>query len=227
MMNRRILLLLALAISAFATDEKGLNFLAENREKEGVVELPSGLQYKILNNGTGTFYPQPLCQCLVHYEGKLLDGHVFDSSFQRGEPLRVSPSQVIDGWTEIMHRMVAGDKWELYVPSEMGYGERGHVPDIPGHAVLIFSMEMVAVDCEQKTPALKCNIETGDLCNEGELGYIEKTKTWTAEKVSKELERLGKILAEATPLKEDLKEWVIRREFILKHYLLAPEREEL
>ena len=96
--------------------EDGRAFLASNGAHPDVVELPSGLQYKVLVNGTGTFHPQPLCQCLCHYEGKLLNGHVFDSSFERGEPLRVSPSQVIDGWSEAMHRMVQGDKWELFVP---------------------------------------------------------------------------------------------------------------
>jgi len=233
---RRLLVLLFLSLSlqvviltAFATDEKNSAFLAENRAKEGVIELPSGLQYKILHNGTGTFTPQPLCQCLVHYEGKLIDGHVFDSSFDRGEPLRVSPGQVIDGWREAMHRMVAGDHWELTVPPELGYGELGHVPDIPPNAVLLFDMEMVAVDCEQKIPALKCNVATKELCNAREVGYIDKTQTWTLEKVAQELERLGKILVEDTPLKEDLKEWVVRREFILKHYfsdLTASENED-
>ena len=96
--TRQCLLLLALLfICTTALNSLDENFMTENRAKTGVVELPSGLQYKVLVQGEGSFHPQPLCQCLVHYEGKLLDGHVFDSSFERGEPLRVSPSQVIDG----------------------------------------------------------------------------------------------------------------------------------
>lgn len=217
-----VLLLLPLLLqldigTTTATDEDGLKFLEENRGKEGVMELPSGLQYKVLHNGTGTFHPQPSCQCLVHYTGKLIDGHVFDSSYDRGEPLRVSPGQVIDGWKEAMQRMVAGDRWGLFVPPELGYGGSGHVPDIPPHAVLLFSMEMVAVDCEQRTPALRCNVATKELCNAREVSFIEKSQAWTMEKVVHELDRLRKILAEDAHLKEDLKEWVIRREFILQH----------
>ena len=203
-----------------ATDDEAA-FFQINRERypKDLVELPSGLQYRILTNGTGVFHPQPMCQCLCHYEGRLIDGHVFDSSLERGEPLRVAPSQVIDGWAEAMHRMVQGDKWELFVPSELGYGERGHPPDIPGHAVLIFTLEMVEIDCEQKVPALKCQVATGELCSERELGYMAKIKTWTAEKIANELMRLSKILDEGTPIREDLREWVIRREYLLKHFL--------
>ena len=126
-----------------------------------------------------------------------------------------------------MLSMVQGDKWELYVPPELGYGERGHPPDIPGNAVLVFTMEMVAVDCDQKTLAFKCNLATGEGCSERELKYLEKSREWTVEKVSAELERLKKILAEDTPLREDFKEWIMRREYILillKHQMtLADE----
>lgn len=221
----RLIVLLYVSTFARATDEEGKAFLAENREKEGVVELASGLQYKILTHGTGIYHPEKLCRCQCHYEGKLINGHVFDSSYERGEPLSVAPSQVIAGWTEAMTMMVQGDKWELYIPSELGYGDRGHPPDIPGHAVLIFTMEMVAVDCDQKRVALKCSAETGESCNERELGYIEKIKGWTADKVTTEMARLDKILGEGTPLKEALKEWVQRRQHLLKQ--LAPSDQEL
>ena len=106
---------------------------------------------------------------------------------------------------------------------ELGYGESGHPPDIPGHAVLLFTLEMVAVDCEQKFPALKCYIDDRDGCNERETQYLDKTASWTIEKKQSELERLGKILAEDTQLKEDLKEWVIRREYLLKQQLLMAD----
>lgn len=211
---------------AHATDEAGEAFLQANRHQPGVQELDSssGLQYKILVNGTGLFHPQPLCQCLVHYEGRLLSGRVFDSSAQRGEPLRVSPSQVIDGWSLAMHAMVEGDKWELYIPSELGYGAMGHEPDIPPHALLMFTLEMVAVDCsgDQKTLALKCNVETGASCSDRELAYIDKIKhQWSETQRAAELLRLGRILNESssTTLKQELKEWILRREYILKHFV--------
>lgn len=214
-MFTRFLFLFYLSVLAAATDEAGKAFLEENRKMENVVELASGLQYKILSNGTGIYHPEGMCQCLCHYEGRLLNGHVFDSSIERGDPLRVAPSQVIAGWTEAMQMMVEGDKWELYIPSELGYGERGHPPDIPENALLIFTMEMVQVDCDQKKVALKCSTGTGESCNEKELSYIEKIKSWTTDKVSTEIERLGKILNEGTPLKEELKVWVQRRQHML------------
>lgn len=240
-----LLCLLSTTTKTRATDEAGLAFLAANRQEKGVVTLDDddsgGLQYKILVNGTGMYHPTASCQCQCHYEGRLLDGHVFDSSFQRGEPLSVAPSQVIAGWTTAMQLMVAGDKWELYIPSEIGYGDRGHPPDIPGHAVLIFVMEMVAVDCDDahRRLALKCSVvhddddaESSDndstFCNERELGYIAKIKGWTSEKVASEIVRLDKILGEGTPLKADLKEWVQRRQHLLHQISAAlPAETEL
>ena len=237
-MRKMILLWLLLAVFsniynhhhhfAHATDEAGETFLQANRDQPGVQELvvdSGGLQYKILVNGTGLYHPQPLCQCLVHYEGRLLSGHVFDSSAQRGEPLRVSPSQVIDGWSLAMHAMVEGDKWELFIPSELGYGAMGHEPDIPPHALLMFTLEMVAVDCgDQKILALKCHVETGASCSDRELAYIDKIKhEWTETQRAAELRRLGRILNESssssTTLKQELKEWILRREYILKHFV--------
>ena len=124
-----------------------------------------------------------------------------------------------------MHRMVEGDEWELYVPSELGYGETGHVPDIPAHAVLIFRLHMVAVDCEHRIPKLTCQAESGAECNERELAYLKKIRTWTATKRESELERLNKVLAQGA-MKEDLKEWVIRREYLLLQ-VSSPFQDEL
>lgn len=102
------------------TNEAGLAFLAENRNKPGVVSLPSGLQYKVLTKGRGPAHPTIESPCSCHYEGRLLDGTVFDSSYDRGSPTSFAPNQVIKAWTEAMMLMVAGDKWELYIPSELG-----------------------------------------------------------------------------------------------------------
>lgn len=92
------------------TNEAGLAFLAENTDKPGVITLPSGLQYKVLKRGKGLDHPTVSAPCSCHYEGKLLDGSVFDSSYERGQPTSFAPQQVIKGWTEAMQMMVAGDK---------------------------------------------------------------------------------------------------------------------
>lgn len=110
-----------------------------------VVELPSGLMYKVLETGSGAVTPAKSQICSCHYEGELANGKVFDSSYKRGQPLDLAPDQVIKGWTEAMTRMKEGDKWKLYIPSELGYGSSGAGRDIPGGANLIFTMEMVKI----------------------------------------------------------------------------------
>jgi FKBP-type peptidyl-prolyl cis-trans isomerase len=92
------------------SNEEGLKFLEENKSKPGVITLESGLQYKVLTEGTGSFHPSVNSPCLCHYEGKLIDGTVFDSSYERGEPITFAPNQVIKGWTEAMQLMVEGKK---------------------------------------------------------------------------------------------------------------------
>lgn len=128
-----------------AADEKkkGAEFLAANKKKEGVVELPSGLQYKIVREGAGT-KPSASSEVMVHYVGKLLDGSIFDSSYERGEPLRITVNRVIKGWTEALELMPAGSKWEIYIPSHLGYGDYGSGPIKPG-ALLIFEVELLEV----------------------------------------------------------------------------------
>lgn len=147
MLNFQTLLLsLSLLVSlASATNKEGLDFLAENSKKPGVVILPSGLQYKILNKGDGLYHPAVGTPCSCHYSGQLIDGTVFDSSYERGEPTTFAPNQVIKGWTEAMQLMVEGDKFELYIPSELAYGDRGSPPKIPGESMLIFQMEIIKV----------------------------------------------------------------------------------
>jgi len=124
---------------------QGESFLAENKNKEGVITLPSGLQYKVLKVGDGDSHPTVDSQCDCHYAGRLLNGTEFDSSYKRGEPTAFAPNQVIKGWTEAMQLMVEGDKWEMYLPSDIAYGKRGSPPKIPGDAVLIFEMEIIKI----------------------------------------------------------------------------------
>lgn len=125
--------------------EESAKFLAENKKKAGVVTLPSGLQYEVITKGTGTVHPADSSRVRVHYTGKLINGKVFDSSVERGQPLEFGVTQVIKGWTEALKLMKAGDKWILYIPSALGYGDRGAGADIPGGAALIFEVEVLDI----------------------------------------------------------------------------------
>lgn len=111
---------------------------------KGVVSLPSGLLYKVLKAGSGKT-PQISTPCECHYKGTLIDGSQFDSSYDRGEPTTFAPNQVIKGWTEAMQLMKEGSKWELYIPSELAYGDRGAGGMIPGGAALVFIIELLKV----------------------------------------------------------------------------------
>lgn len=123
---------------------EGQAFLAENSKKEGVVTLPSGLQYKILQEGEGVS-PVDTSVVTVHYTGTFINGEVFDSSVERGEPAQFPVNRVIPGWTEALKLMKPGAKWMIYLPSDLAYGERG-AQTIPPHSVLIFEVELLAVD---------------------------------------------------------------------------------
>ena len=120
-------------------------FLEENAKKEGVITLPSGLQYKILVKGEGEV-PLDTDRVKVNYEGRLIDGTVFDASSQHGdEPSEFTASQVIRGWSEALTMMPVGSKWQLYIPYDMAYGERGAGNDIPPYSTLIFDVELVDI----------------------------------------------------------------------------------
>ena len=123
----------------------GKAFLEKNKKEEGVVELPSGLQYKVIKEGTGK-KPKATDKVRCHYEGMLLDGTVFDSSIKRGEPAVFGVNQVIQGWVEALQLMSEGSKWRLFIPSEMAYGARGAGNSIPPHATLIFDVELLKVE---------------------------------------------------------------------------------
>ncbi|KAL3812116.1 hypothetical protein ACHAXA_009375 [Cyclostephanos tholiformis] len=128
------------------TDAEGLAFLEAKGKEDGVVTLPSGLLYKEIRAGNpGGKTPTLNSPCECDYAGTLIDGTEFDSSYKRGQPLTFAPNQVIKGWTEAMQLMTEGAKWELYIPSELGYGDRGAGGSIPGGAVLIFTLELLKV----------------------------------------------------------------------------------
>lgn len=124
--------------------EASQKFLADNKGKEGVVTLPSGLQYKVITAGTGE-KPTAASRVKVHYTGKLIDGTVFDSSVQRGEPATFGVGQVIKGWTEALELMPVGSKWELYIPYELAYGAQGN-QGIPPFSTLVFEVELLSIE---------------------------------------------------------------------------------
>merc|ERR1711977_260485 len=144
-MLRSLFAALLVVALANATNEAGTKYLEENKKKDGVITLPSGLQYKVLKKGSGAHHPTKDSPCECHYEGTLIDGTEFDSSYKRGEPTTFAPNQVIKGWTEAMQLMVEGDKWEMYIPSDLAYGDRGAGGRIPGGAVLIFTIEIIEI----------------------------------------------------------------------------------
>ncbi|MCG6187030.1 FKBP-type peptidyl-prolyl cis-trans isomerase [Maribellus maritimus] len=124
--------------------EKGKQFLAENAKENGVTELPSGLQYKILNEGAGDI-PTAKDQVKCHYHGTLIDGTVFDSSVQRGQPAVFPVNGVIKGWVEALQLMSTGSKWRLFIPPSLAYGERGAGGAIGPNATLIFDVELLEI----------------------------------------------------------------------------------
>jgi FKBP-type peptidyl-prolyl cis-trans isomerase len=127
-----------------ANKQQGVAFLEANKSKEGVVVLPDGLQYKILQEGTG---PKPAAtdQVVCNYRGTLLDGTEFDSSYKRGQPATFPVSGVIKGWTEALQLMPVGSKWQLFLPAELAYGESGTGGPIGPNATLIFEVELLSI----------------------------------------------------------------------------------
>ena len=160
--------------------------------------------------------------------GTLIDGTEFDSSYSRGSPTTFAPNQVIAGWTEAMQLMVEGDKWELYIPSELAYGERGSPPKIPGDSALVFTIEMIEIQGE-KSVALKCNVSDLKECDDKMVAYIKKSvKNFGGDKdeIEEEINRLTRINKKS--MKEELRGWFDTRIFLLQQMLMnANAKEEL
>jgi FKBP-type peptidyl-prolyl cis-trans isomerase FklB len=140
------------AAKAEETQKDGEKFLAENKAKEGVVTLPSGLQYKILKAGTGD-KPTASDTVVCNYRGTLLDGTEFDASEKHGGPASFQVGGVIAGWTEALQLMPAGSKWQLFIPSQLAYGAQGSAPDIKPNSALIFEVELVSIQKSASAPA--------------------------------------------------------------------------
>jgi FKBP-type peptidyl-prolyl cis-trans isomerase FklB len=130
--------------AAAPNKKEGQTFLEANKKKDGVVTLPSGLQYKVVKEGTG---PKPTAsdRVKVHYQGSLLNGKVFDSSIERGEPATFGVSEVIPGWTEALQLMPVGSKWQLFIPSDLAYGDAGAGQDIKPGSTLLFDVELLEI----------------------------------------------------------------------------------
>ena len=125
-----------------ANIEAGKKFLEENKKREGVVTLPSGLQYEVITEGNVGRYAKATDQVQCHYEGTLIDGTLFDSSIKRGQPATFGVNQVIPGWVEALQLMPEGAKWKLYIPSDLAYGAQGAGEMIPPHSTLVFEVEL-------------------------------------------------------------------------------------
>jgi peptidylprolyl isomerase len=157
-MNKFVLLAIVIAILAFYLIRSnynkeaakinvatGFEFLQNNKSEQGVIETSSGLQYKVLTEGTGTEYPNASSKVKVHYHGTLLDGTVFDSSVDRGEPISFGLNQVIKGWTEGLQLMVIGEKTRFFIPANLGYGNSA-TGKITAGSLLIFDVELLAIN---------------------------------------------------------------------------------
>merc|ERR1712038_564920 len=213
-----------------------MGFLEENKKRPGVVTLPSGLQYKVLREGSGDDHPLVDSSCECHYAGttpSLTPDAVdkdesewteFDSSYKRGSPTTFAPNQVIKGWTEAMQLMVEGDKWEMYIPSELGYGDRGSPPKIKGGDALIFVMEILKIKGD-KVPANKCDVDTLEGCDKKESKYINKMKSKPEEAIPKEISRLEKMKAKS--MKPSLMAWLQKRLLFLNALQAPNEKKEL
>lgn len=130
--------------STSSTADPGAAFLADNGKKPGVVTTASGLQYLVVKSGSGPS-PKATDTVKVNYEGKLIDGTIFDSSYQRGEPASFPVNQVIPGWTEALQLMKVGDQWQLFIPANLAYGAQSPSPTIPPNSMLIFKVELLGI----------------------------------------------------------------------------------
>jgi len=208
--------------------------LEENKKKEGVIALKSGLQYKVLKQGAGKYHPKKSTTCQCHYAGTTLaltenawdletdQWDEFDSSYKRGEPTSFAPNQVIKGWNEALQLMVEGDKWELYIPPKLGYGDAGAGDKIKSGDLLIFRLEMLKIEGE-KVRAIPCNLKTGEDCDDEERGWLEEAKPKSIDVLSKEVANLKAKLKET--LKAGVREKTVEKAKLLGRLLKARQTD--
>mmetsp|Transcript_34370 Transcript_34370/g.91043 ORF Transcript_34370/g.91043 Transcript_34370/m.91043 type:complete len:229 (+) Transcript_34370:56-742(+) len=215
-------LALVLLQGSLATNPEGLKFLEEKAKEEGVVKLASGLLYKVLKTGEGKHHPTKDSPCDCHYKGTLIDGAEFDSSYSRGKPTTFAPAQVIKGWTEAMQLMVEGDKWEMYIPSELGYGDGGSGEKIKGGDVLVFRMEILKI-LGGKKRATKCDVMSKEGCEPDEIAILEEWSGKSVADLGKEVELLAKRLEET--MKAGMREPMVAKQKVLKQLHKAMQRK--
>jgi FKBP-type peptidyl-prolyl cis-trans isomerase len=134
------------AAAAEKNNKEGAAFLVENAKKPGVIVTKSGLQYRVIREGTGDYKPTVEDELKVHYRARFIDGTEFDSTYKRNEPYSVNAKMLISGWAEAVQLMSAGSKWELYIPAHLAYGEKGSDPYVGPNAVLIFEVELLEIE---------------------------------------------------------------------------------
>lgn len=214
-----------------STNKEGMDFLEKNGEKEGINTSDiTGVQHKVIKKGTGTAHPTEVSEVVIDFEGRLLDGHVFESSFDKEEPslFSLDAQDIIKGWVDILVDMVEGDKFEVYIPAELAYGSKGnqHHHIGPGE-VLIYVIELIEVVGHSKT-ALYCTVtaptssSAGEFgsrgCNEQEEIFVLEASKWDLEELMLE----QRLLVKAEPargsneMERESKHWILRRFHILK-----------
>jgi FKBP-type peptidyl-prolyl cis-trans isomerase FklB len=229
---------LTFGLSSAGTNEVGIKYLEDMKGKPGVVTLPSGLMYKVLREGTGEDHPTVDSPCECYYAGttpsltptahEVADDTEalnkgwddFDSGYKRGSTTTFAPNQVIKGWTEAMQLMVEGDKWEMYIPSDLGYGDGGQGGKIKGGDVLVFRMEIVTIKGNKK-PADRCDIATMKGCNDKQVKYLGKQTAGPSEKRAAELKRLEGMAG--GEMKDEARAWLMSRIKLLKKMVAKDE----
>mmetsp|Transcript_87064 Transcript_87064/g.244175 ORF Transcript_87064/g.244175 Transcript_87064/m.244175 type:complete len:245 (+) Transcript_87064:63-797(+) len=225
-----------LMYSAAATNEVGKEFLRENEEREGVFTLESGLQYKVLRKGSGVFRVALESTCECHYAGTTPsltpdaqdkpeeDWDAFDSSYHRGETVSFTPSNVIAGWTEALQLMVEGDKFELYIPSELAYGDSPPNDKVEAGDVLIFRMELLSIKGKKKRVGV-CNFKSRKNCGPNEIEMLDTLAKSPLEELEEEAKKL-RIMKEDESLDQDDRE-ATKSDLLFLMKLMAKRRQGL
>lgn len=194
-----IVMVLQICRVAVGSNEKGKRFLEKNKIREGVITLNSGLQYKVLKKGTGKYHPAPETPCVVHYAGTtpsltpdainrdVSQWDEFDSSYKKGEPVTYAPNNVITGWKDVLQMMVEGDHWEVYIPSELGYGVAGSGAKIKGGDVLIFRIELLIINGRAFPKKKICSLKARDDCEPHDIELLDMWKDKSVVEIEKGL----------------------------------------
>jgi len=205
------------------TNEVGMKFLEKLKTRKDLTFLPSGVMYKILRNGRGIFHPTTKSKCASHHSVKLIDGTIVDSTYSRNSPTILSPKSVLKGLGEVMKLMVRGDKWRIYLPSEVAFGDRGNPPTIRQGSVVIFVLEIISIRGGKKL-AHKCKVSTLKGCTKKEKKFVKRMNKRTIALINKELLRLKKM--QLRQMKPRLRLWLQRRVAIIKQIRTRKKRKK-